>query len=230
MSNGSTKSSVEPQRAQARRSDKEHRLLLASCLAVTLGCNHPTLHQSSELQSELTNVTAEDLFLLGVSHAHSGDFLRAEQYLAAARQRGHEQASAIRWLVRVCIAASRYQSALRHAHRYLRENPRHWSLRLVVASLHEALGDSARAKSELEYIVRAEPDWALPHYRLAMLYRDNGDDRAQINAQLEQYLELAPDGHHAPEAQSFLDESLHAGVGPRRMSSRVDASPAAQAP
>lgn len=230
MSNGSTRSLVELQLAQARRSDKENRLLLASCLAVTLGCNHPTLHQASELQSELTNVTAEDLFLLGVSHAHSGDFLRAEQYLAAARQGGHEQAPAIRWLVRVCIAASRYQSALVHAHRYLRENPTHWSLRLVVASLHEALGDSARAKSELEQIVRAEPDWALPHYRLAMLYRVTGDDRARSDAELEQYLALAPDGRHAAEAQSVLDESLDAGVGPRRVSSRDDASPSAQAP
>lgn len=230
MSNGSTRSSVEPQLAQAGRSEKIHRLLLASCLAVILGCNHPTLHQSSELQSELTNVTSEDLFLLGVSHAQSGDFLRAEQYLAAARQRGHEQASAIRWLVRVCIAASRYQSALSHADRYLSENPTHWSLRLVVASLHEALGDSAHAESELERIVRAKPHWALPHYRLAMLYRDNGDDRARINAQLEQYLELAPRGPHAAEAQSFLDESFDAGVGPRRLSSRVDTSPAALAP
>jgi hypothetical protein len=53
-------------------------------------------------------VTAEDLLFLAVSHARSGDLLRAEQYLSAARQRGHEEATVVYWLVRVCVAASRY--------------------------------------------------------------------------------------------------------------------------
>jgi len=228
MSNGSTRSSERSQRAQARRSSKALGPLFACCLAVLGGCHHATLHQGSELQAELTNVTAEDLFLLGVSHARSGDFLRAEQYLNAARQRGHDQGSAIYWLVRVCVAASRYQSALGHAHRYLRDHPTHWSLRLVVASIYEALGDRARAESELEHIVKSEPDWALPHFRLAMLYRDNGDDRARSNAQLEWYLQLSPTGPHAAEAQSVLSEISDAKMGPHRVLRPVGASGAVQ--
>ena len=223
MSIGSTRSSERSQLVPARRCNKAPGVLLAACFAVMGGCHHPTLHQGSELQAELTSVTAEDLFLLGVSHARSGDFLRAEQYLTAARQRGHDQASAIYWLVRVCTAASRYQSALGHADRYLRDHPTHWSLRLVVASICEALGDLARAESELEHIVRAEPDWALPHYRLAMLYRDV-HDRARSNAQLEEYLELAPDGPHAAEAESVLGEGADAVMGPYRVFRPVDAN------
>ncbi|MDH3727633.1 MAG: tetratricopeptide repeat protein [Myxococcales bacterium] len=200
--------------------------MLAPCLAMIGGCHYTTLHQGSELQAELTTVTTEDLFLLGVSHARSGDLLRAEQYLTAARQRGHDEASAIYWLVRVCVAASRYQSALGHAAQYLRDHPAHWPLRLVVASIYEALGDLARAESELEQIVRAAPDRALPHYRLAMLYRNREDDRGRSRSHLEAYLKLMPRGPHAAEAESVLSEVSETEMGPQRTSYPVDASQA----
>ncbi|MGB3052209.1 MAG: tetratricopeptide repeat protein [Polyangiales bacterium] len=198
--------------------------LLASCLAMVGGCHHPTLHEGPDLRAELTSVTAEDLFLLGVSHARSGDFLRAEQYLSAARQRGHDEAAVIYWLVRVCVAASRYQSALSHAGDYLRDHPAHWSLRLVVASIYEALGDRARAESELEHIVRAQPERPLPHYRLAMLYRNREDDRGRSKAHLEEYLRLAPQGPHAPEARSVLSEAYETVMGPQLVPFPVEQS------
>lgn len=215
MSNGSRRSSEESRRGQARVSSRMLGLLLASCAAIVTGCHHATLHQGPALQAELTTVTAEDLFLLGVSHARSGDLLRAEQYLSAARQRGHDEAATVYWLVRVCVAASRYQSALAHAADYLRSHPMHWSLRLVVASIYEALGDVARAQSELERIVRGEPERPLPHYRLAMLYRNKDADRERARAHLEEYLRLNPQGLHAPEARSTLAEVSTASTGPQ---------------
>lgn len=224
MSNGSTRLLERSPLGQARRPSKALGLLLAPCLAMIGGCHHTTLHQGSELQTELTTVTAEDLFLLGVSHARSGDFLRAEQYLTAARQRGHDAASAIYWLVRVCVAANRYHSALGHAAQYLRDHPTHWPLRLVVASIYEALGDLDRAESELEQIVRAAPESPLPHYRLAMLYRNREDDRGRSKAHLEEYLELVPRGPHAAEAQSVLSEVSETETGPQRIPYPVDAS------
>lgn len=217
MSNGSTKSSERSRLGRVRPTSQALRLLLVPCLAVTSGCHLATLHQGSELQAELTTVTAEDLFLLGVSHARSGDLLRAEQYLTAAQQRGHDEASAIYWLVRVCVAASRYRSALGHAAHYLRDHPTHWPLRLVVASIYEAIGDLGRAESELKQIVRADPGRALPHYRLAMLYRTREDDRGRSKAHLEEYLKLNPRGPHAPEAQSVLDEIAETIAGPQRV-------------
>lgn len=217
MSNGSTRLSERSPLGQARRPSRALGLLLASCLVTIAGCHHATLHRGSELQYELTTVTSEDLFLLGVSHARSGDLLRAEQYLTAARQRGHDAASAIYWLVRVCVAANRYHSALGHAAQYLRDHPTHWPLRLVVASIYEALGDLALAESELEQIVRGAPDRALPHYRLAMLYRNREDDRGRSRAHLAEYLKLTPKGPHAAEARSVLSEVSETEIGPQRI-------------
>ena len=224
MSIGSTRSSDRSPLGQARRRSKALWLLLPPCLAMIGGCHHAMFHQGSELQAELTTVTSEDLFFLGVSHARSGDLLRAEQYLTAARQRGHDEASAIYWLVRVCVAASRYQSALRHAAQYLRDHPAHWPLRLVVATIHEALGDLVRAEAELEQIVRVAPDSPLPHYRLAMLYRRSEDDGGRSKAHLQEYLKLMPRGPHAAEAQSILSDVSETEMGPQRMPYTSDAS------
>ncbi len=230
MSNGSTRSSERSPLAQARRPSKALWLLLPQCLAMISGCHHAVLHQGSELQAELTTVTSQDLFFLGVSHARSGDLLRAEQYLTAARRRGYDEASAIYWLVRVCVAASRYRSALRHAAQYLRDHPAHWPLRLVVASIHEALGDLVRAESELEHIVKSAPDSPLPHYRLALLYRLTDDDGVRSKAHLEEYLKLMPRGPHAAEAQSILSDVSETEMGPQRIPHTFDAKGVQDAP
>lgn len=215
MSNGSRGSLEESRRGQVLRFSRMFGLLVASFAGMATGCHHVTLHQGPDLQAELTTVAAEDLFFLGVSHARSGDLLRAEQYLSAARQRGHDEAATVYWLVRVCVAASRYQSALAHAADYLRSHPTHWSLRLVVASIYEALGDVTRAQSELERIVRDAPERPLPHYRLAMLYRSKEADRERTKAHLEGYLRLNPHGVHASEARSILAEFSSVSMGPQ---------------
>lgn len=224
MSNGSNRSMGRSRPVRVRAPSHASALLLGLFVALTGGCHHSTFHQRPDLQAELGTITAEDLFLLGVSHARSGDFLRAEQYLSAAQQRGHDEASAVYWLVRVCVAASRYQSALIHAGDYLRDHPAHWALRLVVASLHEALGDPERAESELELIVRAAPGNPLPHYRLAMLYRSREDADARSRVHLQEYLALAPQGPHAAEAESILAEVSETGIGPRPLPYLVEQS------
>lgn len=182
------------------------------------GCHHAAFQQRPDLYAELSTVTVEDLLSLASSYARSGDLLRAEQYFIAAHQRGHNDPELVYWLVRVCVAASRYQSALAHAGSYLRDHPSDWSLRLVVATIYEALGYLARAESELERIVAAEPLMPLPHYRLAMLYRDRKSQEQRARAHLEKYLSLSPQGPHAPEARSLLSEAvLGAALGPSRV-------------
>ncbi|MGB8332656.1 MAG: hypothetical protein WCE62_21205 [Polyangiales bacterium] len=143
--------------------------------------------------------------------------MRAEQYLSAARQRGHDDSEVAYWLVRVCVAAGRYRSALAHSDDYLVRHPSDWSLRLVVATLHEALGDTERAELELERIVKHAPGIALPHYRLAMLYRTRASDRELAKAHLEEYLRLTPYGRHAVEAQAALSEVTDSSIGPARV-------------
>jgi tetratricopeptide (TPR) repeat protein len=151
----------------------------------------------------LSSVTADQLFDLALLYTGQGDLQRAEQYLSAAQQRGYEEPAVVFWLVRVCILAGRYHSALEHAGRYLRQHPEAWPLRLVVASIHEALGDFGRARANLEAIVEAEPDRALPHYRIALLYLEHSDT-SRARHHLQQYLRLAPEGSHGPEADATL--------------------------
>jgi tetratricopeptide (TPR) repeat protein len=139
--------------------------------------------------------------------------------LSAARRKGYDEAAVVYWLVRVCISAGRYQSALSHAADYLRSHPSHWSLRLVVASIYEALGDLARARSELELIVRAQPEQALPRYRLAVLYRTWLSNAALARPHLQAYLALSPDGAHAAEVKAALDDEVSVLPGPRSVAS-----------
>ena len=215
MSNGSVRSSEESRSRRARHHSRGTGLLLVGCVAILSGCHHATLHQGPELQAELSTVTVDDLLFLAASHARSGDLLRAEQYLSVARERGHDEAAVVYWLVRVCVAASRYQSALRHATKYLRDHPLDWSLRFIVATIHEALGNIPRAQSELERIVGAEPSMPLPHYRLAMLYRDRWTDQERARLHLEKYLSLTPEGPHAAEVRAALSEVVDVSDGPR---------------
>ena len=215
MSNGSGRTSEKSRRR--RVPSRRHLLagLLAGGFVIVGGCHHATLYQGPDLQAQLSAVRAQVLLSLAVSHARSGDLLRAEQYLSAARERGHAEATVVYWLVRVCVAASRYQSALGHAANYLRDHPEDWPLRLVVATIHEALGDLALAQSELERIVEAEPALPLPHYRLAMLYRSGYVDQKLARRHLEEYLTLTPKGPHAAEVRSVLREVADDSTGPR---------------
>ncbi len=170
------------------------------------GCHHGTRTSRPSSSDETHAITAEDLFRAGLYHAHRGDLLRAEQYLSAARERGHDAAATVYWLVRVCVSAGRFHSALRHSASYLRAHPDSWGLRLVVASIHEALGDFPEAQLNLEDVVASKPRDALARYRLALLYlhRTRLPDRALPH--LTAYLELAPDGPHAAEVRGLVAE------------------------
>ena len=205
MSNGSKASW-----AARLRGGPWHRRLRLGCTllclsAPAIGCSHAMPRRSTDHAVDaLAVVTADQLFEFGLHYAGQGDLQRAEQYLSAARQRGYDERVAVFWLVRVCVVAGRYHSALEHADAYLRRHPDDWALRLVIASIHEALGDFGRARAALESIVQSEPNRALPHYRLALLYSAQHADTATVRHHLQEYLRLAPDGSHGPEAGATL--------------------------
>jgi Flp pilus assembly protein TadD len=148
--------------------------------------------------------TREQLFEVALFHAQRGDFFRAEQYLVASRLHGHEDEATTYWLVRICVSAGRYHAALRHAREHLRRNPGNWRLRLVVASIHEALGEADEARRQLDGVVQTAPGRALPHYRIGMLDGASRENRERARAHLERYLALAPEGAHADEARAAL--------------------------
>lgn len=170
------------------------------------GCNRSMPASRAPTSDPVPSITAEDLFELGVFHAGRGDLIRAEQYLSAARERGYDPSTAVYWLVRVCVSAGRYHSALRHSASYLRGHPDSWGLRLVVASIYEALGDFHEAQLNLERIVASEPQYALAHYRLAMLYHRRTPLPERALPHLRAYLQLAPHGPHVAEARILVAE------------------------
>jgi hypothetical protein len=47
-----------------------------------------------------------------------------------------------------------------------------------------------------------------------MLYRTQGIDAGLSRAHLEKYLHLSPEGRHAAEAKSLLDEPAQSTAGP----------------
>ncbi|HEY8431529.1 MAG TPA: hypothetical protein VIL20_24280, partial [Sandaracinaceae bacterium] len=87
----------------------------------------------------LETVTAEQLYAQGVSLGRSGDYVRAEQYLVAAIDRGYPEERALPALMAVCVEASRLTAALAYAEPFLARHPTHWPLRLLVASIHMGL-------------------------------------------------------------------------------------------
>ncbi|MFW6197531.1 MAG: tetratricopeptide repeat protein [Myxococcota bacterium] len=150
----------------------------------------------------LADVGGRALYQRGLALGERGDFVRAEQYLAAAIERGYPEDRALPKLLHVCIGASRLRAALSYAEPYLAAHPNAWSLRYLVASIHLGLGRVDEAQELLEQTVRTVPEQAGPHYLLAVLLRDERDDPEKAAEHFRAYLDRAPDdATHAEEAR-----------------------------
>ena len=171
-------------------------------------CGGSGLREGSPPTDPVADVSKEQLFDTGMSFASQGDFVRAEQYLAAAGARGYDETQLIGPLVRVCVAASRLRQALLYAEPYLRRHPDDWRLRFVVAAIQLGLDRVADAKTALERVVTAAPDAPEPHFALATLLRERMRDEPGSKPHFERYLALAPTGPHADEARVALATPL----------------------
>jgi tetratricopeptide (TPR) repeat protein len=147
---------------------------------------------------------AAAFFADGREAAERGDAIRAEQYLSLALAQGYERSAVIPLLLQVCIAGSHLRAALNHAEPYLRQHPDDQQLRYLVATIHLGLGQREEARTDLEQLLRASPDYADAHFLLGVLESD--DDETEARAHLLRCLELAPKGEHAPEVRSRLSE------------------------
>ena len=175
------------------------------------------LREGAPPTDPVAEVSPEELFATGMSSAAQGDYLRAEQYLAAAGARGHDETKVIGPLVQVCVAASRLRQALLYAQPYLRRHADDWRLRFVVATVLLALDRVPEARAELERVVTAAPDVPEPHFVLGSLLREHLRDEPAAKSHLERYLALAPEGGHADEARIALTTPLPAPVEPTPM-------------
>ncbi len=179
--------------------------LLVSLAMFWIGCGGLQAEREA-MPDPLDGVEAQELFDRGVALGRRGDAVRAEQYVSAAMDRGFPESEAIPYLVKICAASSRFNTALNYAEPYLEEHPEDWGLRLVVATMHLALNNRGRAQAELERIVREEPEQPTPYYLLAVLHRDAHANHADARPYFARYLELAPEGEHAEEARSALQD------------------------
>lgn len=181
------------------------RLAPTSMLAILLfACGHEPPPAEVPPADPVQDVSGEDLFAQGVAMAERGDLVRAEQYLAAAMDRGYPEDRAMPLLLRVLVSASRLRVALEYAEPYLARHPEAWPLRYLVGSIHLAMGDAAGARRELERVVETAPEEPEPHYLLAVVLRDEMGDPVAAEARFRRYLELAPEGTHASEARDAL--------------------------
>ncbi len=163
----------------------------------------------------VAEVGAQRLFDTGIAAAAQGDYVRAEQYLAAAGARGYEEAAVIGPLVRVCVAASRLRQALVYAQPYLRRHATDWRLRFVVAAVLLGLERVDDARAELERVIATAPEAPEPYFVLGALLRDRLRDDAAARPRFERYLALVPEGAHSDEARVALASPLPAQGPPQ---------------
>ncbi len=193
-------------------------LALLALSVAACGAASPRPDDASALGDPLDSISPEELYRRGELLAQGGDYIRAEQYIAAAIQRGFPEDRAMPALLSACVEGSRLVSALQYAEPYLARHPSQWPLRMLVASIHMGLENDDRARDELLQVVRDAPTEAQPHYFLGVLYRDRLEDEAQAAEHFRQYLALAPDGDHREEAQAGLE-------GRPRLPERVEMPP-----
>jgi tetratricopeptide (TPR) repeat protein len=173
-------------------------------LALAAACAEAPARPEGTPGDPLKSVPAAELYRRGIALGEAGDLIRAEQYLAAAIDRGYPAEQALPPLMRVCLASSRLRAALSHAEPYLEDHPDAWSLRYLVASIQIGIGNVDDARVSLERVIHDAPDQPDAYFLLAVLLRDDVGDRAGAAQRFERYIQLAPQGQHASEARAAL--------------------------
>lgn len=208
-------------------------LLVLGLSLATIGCGAASsAPRAGQSPDPLDTVSPEELYRRGVLLVQAGDSVRAEQYIAAAIDRGFSEDQAMPALMQACVSSSRLTAALTYAEPYLLRNPSNWPLRMLVASLHMGLAQHERAREELDRVLRDAPEEPPEaHYFLGVLLRDELEDLEGARGHFRRYLALAPEGEHRDEALAALPEEER-GI-PRRMERHAPApeeGPAEAAP
>jgi tetratricopeptide (TPR) repeat protein len=202
---------------EATRAPRPNTLVLALVLGLG-GCGGASVEvqtSSAAITSDpLNDVEPSELFRRGVVLAQHGDFVRAEQYLLAARNRGFDEGRVIPPLMEVCVRASRLSAAIGYAEPYLESHPSDWPLRVLVGSIHLGLGHLGEARRHLETAARdgrvaaeaeGRPEPAEAHYLLGIVMREQAEI-VEARTHFARYAELDPNGTHAEEVRAILAE------------------------
>jgi tetratricopeptide (TPR) repeat protein len=141
---------------------------------------------------------------LGQEAEAGGDLLRAEQYYLRAEALGISPDEVEPRIIKVLVAAHRYEEALARCQRRLGKKPNDRATRYVAAAILAGLERSRDAERELSTLVRDKPDDPDAYLQLGRLYRDALGDAAKSREMLKKYLELAPEGTEAARVRFEL--------------------------
>jgi tetratricopeptide (TPR) repeat protein len=172
-------------------------------VVITAACGAPQkpIHSNPD---PLAEASGRELFALGQRFASAGDLVRAEQYFAAAMQRGAAPQHVLPRLLEVCIQADRYRAAINYARRHLRRYPRDWPVRYLLAVVYAGQHQRDRALLEIEQILAVEPTQPEVYFLLGRLASDAIDERGLAIECFERYLALAPTGARATEIALWM--------------------------
>ncbi len=134
------------------------------------------------------------------------DYLRARQYLAVAERAPHHDAMAnFRLGVVISVRSGQYDDAILRCHRQL-ERKEDAEVRVLLAAILEATGDTPGAEVQRQLVIAARPDDLHQLIELARFYQRIGSrDGQRRAAQLyRRYLDKAPGGADAPQARAAL--------------------------
>ena len=151
--------------------------------------------------------SASAYYNLGYSCWKLGDIKAAERYLAKASILSEESTAPAELLAHIMLERGNRKGAERVLSGF--ENPPA-SMLTLQASIAWQAGYPDKARSYLSKALEKNPDYAPALYNLAVLYRDNDNDRREALACYKRYRELAPRNPRAAETpQAFL----HAAAG-----------------
>jgi len=180
------------------------RIVLTGLLLACGGSSSPGSDPARTLAIVHKGEEPKKLVEEGRAFATLGDTTRAEQYFAMAIAHGADEATVIPLLVKVCVRDGRYELAIDYAQRYTQQHPSDARVRFLLGTLYAAIGDGGHARRELEYVVTTKPNDPEPHWALAKVLQDQVKDPVLAQAELREYLRLAPTGAHAEEARASL--------------------------
>jgi len=177
-------------------------MLLGACM-LSSACGG-ALSQQRDREAMRSESSVRELMARGDASAAIGDMIRAEQYFVAASKAGGDEREIVRRLLVVCAADQRYPAAAEYAEHYLHRHPGDVELRFAAASLEAAVGDTRRAREQLDTVLHERPDWPEAHFALASLMRADGEPLALADIHDLQYLKLNPRGPLAEMARARL--------------------------
>lgn len=181
--------------------------LVMALLILFAGCGAP-LQSRAVATADAPALTAAQLIEIGRAFDQRGDSVRAEQYWMRALEAGAPARAVLPLLLSSYIRDRQYRLAIERAQDYLRRHPRDLDLRLLLGSLHEAIGGLQQAIDEYQRVVERRPAHPDSHYALASALLQQGHDRARADAHFRRYLELAPAGLYAERAEGALMKEL----------------------